>query len=181
MFNVIIIGLFKKEPSIHVTTYTLLQLKLISGHTVKNIGLHAYMQYCFYTQPTSLYFDLTKAQGEVERFKKRFGGYCFFRFILKLFFGLRNEKKISLYRILENYVIKSTFIKYEYTKLCYWVVNRFWKRSLNDRFFVSFSDHFRKRSFRFRKKTAHLFSTFRKRITIDRDIYFSLKYVILHR
>ena len=138
-------------------------------NTVFTLNLHLY----------TLTWPRPRGKWNVSR--RDLGVIVFFRFILKLFFGLRNEKKISLYRILENYVIKSTFIKYEYTNLCYWVVNRFWKRSLNDRFFVSFSDHFRKRSFRFRKKTAHLFSTFRKRITIDRDIYFSLKYVILHR
>ena len=47
------------------------------------------------------------------------------------------------------------------------VVNRFWKRSLYDRFLF----RFQKRSFRFRKKrsflkTTHSFWTFRKRIAI---------------
>ena len=54
-------------------------------------------------------------------------------------------------------------------------VNRFWKKLLNDRFFVLFSYHFQKLLFRFWKKsflkTTHSFWTLRKRIMIVSENY----------
>ena len=76
-------------------------------------------------------------------------------------------------------LIPKTFCKKTFLAVTLRVVNRFWKRSLNDRFSIRFSIVFKNDRFVFGKKrsflkTTHSFWTFRKRITIvfENDRFF---------